>query len=159
MPKPDEYPNLAMMQMFELPVDDSTTYFPTIAYGASKTANVLFGVALNDRLYEKHGILSVAVNPGEIKTELGRNTDPNMLESMLAKAEQFGMKWKTLQQGSSTTLVAAVSDAVTLPGEDGMGAFWSDCQPKPAPPYATKKGLANKLWEVSEGWTGEKFAW
>src|ERR1700710_2275313 len=42
MPKPDEYPNMPMMQAFDLPVSDATTYFPTISYGASKTAAVLF---------------------------------------------------------------------------------------------------------------------
>lgn len=159
MPKPDEYPNIPMMQAFGLPVDESTTYFPTISYGASKTAAVLFSVGLNDRLYAKHGILSFGVNPGEIKTELGRNTEPTMLEGMLAKAEAFGLKWKTLQQGSSTSMRAAVDDTLSLPAEDGTGAFWTDCQVKAAPSYATKKELASKLWEVSEGWTGEKFAW
>ncbi|KAJ9608955.1 hypothetical protein H2200_006726 [Cladophialophora chaetospira] len=159
MPKPDEYPNIPMMQMFELPVDDSTTYFPTISYGASKTAAVLFSVGLNDKLYEKYGILSLGVNPGEIKTELARNTEPTMLEGMLKKAEAFGLKWKTQQQGASTSVRTAVDDTLGLPAEDGTGAFWTDCQVKPAPSYATKKELARKLWEVSEGWTGEKFAW
>ncbi|ETI28505.1 hypothetical protein G647_00954 [Cladophialophora carrionii CBS 160.54] len=159
MPKPDEYPNIAMMQAFDLPVDDSTTYFPTIAYGASKTAAVLFSVALNDKLYDQYGILSFAVNPGEIRTELGRNTEPQLLATMLAKAEAHGMKWKTQQQGCSTSVRAAVDPSLGLPAEDGMGAFMSDCQPKPAPGYATKKELARKLWDVSEAWTGEKFEW
>ncbi|EXJ64563.1 hypothetical protein A1O7_00899 [Cladophialophora yegresii CBS 114405] len=156
---PDEYPNIAMMRAFDLPVDDSTTYFPTIAYGASKTAAVLFSVALNDKLYAKYGILSFAVNPGEIRTELGRNTEPQMLASMMAKAEALGMKWKTQQQGCSTTVRAAVDPSLDLPAEDGMGVFMSDCEPKPAPGYATKKELARKLWDVSEAWTGEKFEW
>ncbi|KIW72963.1 hypothetical protein PV04_01119 [Phialophora macrospora] len=159
MPKPDEYPNIAMMQAFDIPVDDSTTYFPTIAYGASKTAAVLFSVGLNDKLFDKYGILSFGVNPGEIRTELGRNTEPQLLATMLSKAEARGIKWKTQQQGSSTSVRAAVDTALGLPAEDGLGAFMSDCQPKPAPEYATKKELARKLWDVSEGWTGENFTW
>ena len=159
MPKPDEYPNLAMMQAFDLPVSEATTYFPTIAYGASKTAAVLFSVGLNDKLYDKYGILSFAVNPGEIRTELGRNTEPSMLERMLAKAAQYGLKWKTLEQGCSTTLLTATDNTLRVPKKDGTGAFWSDCQVKVAPGYATNMEYARKLWEVSERWTGEKFAW
>ncbi|KIX97022.1 uncharacterized protein Z520_07136 [Fonsecaea multimorphosa CBS 102226] len=155
----DEKPNIAMMQAYDLPVSEETAYFPTIAYGASKTAAVLFSVGLNDKLYEKHGILSFAVNPGEIETELGRNTEPVMLETMLTAAKKRGMVWKTQQQGCSTTLVAALDDKLTLPPAEGPGVFMGDCQPKPAPPYATSKDKATKLWEWSEQVTGDKFAW
>ena len=160
MPKPDEYPNITMMKAFDLSVSEETTYFPTISYGASKTAAVLFAVGLNAKLYEKYGILSFAVNPGEIRTELGRNTEPKMLETMLGVAEKMGMVWKSLQQGCSTTLVAATDDKLGLPaGEGGQGVFLSDCQLKDAPGYAVNGEYARKLWEVSEEWTGEKFAW
>ena len=153
----DELPALKMMQAYGLPVTESTTYFPTIAYGASKTAAVLFSVALNDLLLAKYGILSLGVNPGEIKTELGRNTDPEMLAMMVEKAESYGLRWKSLQQGCSTSMVAAVGDVV---GEDGeVGPFWSDCQLKGAPGYATSREKARRLWEVSEGWVGERFEW
>jgi len=148
-----------MMKMFNLPVSDDTAYFPTISYGASKTAAVLFSVGLNAKLYEKYGILSFAVNPGEIKTELGRNTEPKMLEGMLSMAEKLGLTWKTLQQGCSTTLVAATDEKLGLPAEDGKGTFLSDCQIKDTPGYAVNAEYARKLWDVSEGWTGEKFAW
>ena len=159
LPKPDEYPNIEMMKMFDLPVSEETAYFGTIAYGASKTATVLFSVGLNAVLYDKYGILSFAVNPGEIRTELGRNTDPPLLKKMLEVAEKRGMAWKSLQQGCSTTLVAATDDKLGLPAEDGKGTFLSDCQVKDTPAYAVKREYARKLWEVSEGWTGEKFTW
>ncbi|OQV02875.1 hypothetical protein CLAIMM_07995 [Cladophialophora immunda] len=155
----DEKPNIAMMQAYNLPVDESMAYIPTAAYGASKTAAVLFSVGLNDRLYESHGILSLAVNPGEIQTELARNTDPVMLETMLGAAKARGMVWKTQQQGCSTSLVAAVDDKLGRPSDDGNGAFLGDCQIKPTPAYAVKREYAAKLWEVSEQMTGEKFAW
>ncbi|KIW90354.1 uncharacterized protein Z519_08999 [Cladophialophora bantiana CBS 173.52] len=155
----EEKPNIAMMKAFNLPVDETMAYIPTAAYGASKTAAVLFSVGLNDKLYDKHGILSVAVNPGEIQTELSRYTDPAMLDTMLDAAKKHGLVWKTQQQGSSTTLVAAVDDKLSVPGDDGHGVFLSDCQFKAAPAYAVKKEFATELWEVSEGLTGEKFSW
>jgi NAD(P)-dependent dehydrogenase (short-subunit alcohol dehydrogenase family) len=162
MPKPDEYPNIPMFKSYNMPVTDETTYFPTIAYGASKTAAVLFSVELNARLQEKYGIRSFAVNPGEIQTELGRNTDPEMLKGMLETAEKTGrLKWKTHQQGASTTLVAAVDDKL-IPGvDDGVGknVFLSDCQAGHAPGWALKVELATRLWTQSEEWVGEKFEW
>ncbi|OAP59534.1 hypothetical protein AYL99_06832 [Fonsecaea erecta] len=155
----DEKPNIAMMQAFNLPVDESMAYIPTAAYGASKTAAVLFSVGLNDRLVARHGVLSLAVNPGEIQTELARYTDPDMLKTMLGVAAARGMVFKSQQQGCSTTLVTAVDDKIALPADDGTGVFFGDCQPKPTPPYAVKKEYATKLWEYSEKVTGEKFAW
>ncbi|KAK5084843.1 hypothetical protein LTR70_007768 [Exophiala xenobiotica] len=74
-----EKPNFAMMRMAKLDVDEEMVYFPFAAYGQSKTANVLYSVGLNERLFEKHGLLSVALHPGEIKSELQRNTDPKWL--------------------------------------------------------------------------------
>jgi NAD(P)-dependent dehydrogenase (short-subunit alcohol dehydrogenase family) len=162
MPKPDEYPNIPMFKSYNMPVTDETTYFPTIAYGASKTAAVLFSVELNARLQEKYGIRSFAVNPGEIQTELGRNTDPEMLKVMLETAEKTGrLKWKTLQQGCSTSLVAAVGDKLVPGVEAGVGknVFLSDCQAGHAPGWALKAELATRLWGQSEEWVGENFEW
>jgi len=67
-----ERPNLAALGEMAFPVED--TYTPIVAYGQSKTANVLFSVALTRRLYSKHGISSYGVHPGTIITELSRHT-------------------------------------------------------------------------------------
>jgi len=56
-----EQPNFALMKQAGLEGDPSWSYIPMAAYGASKTANVLYTVALNKRLFEKHGILSTAL--------------------------------------------------------------------------------------------------
>ncbi|KAH0841143.1 hypothetical protein AYO21_11436 [Fonsecaea monophora] len=155
-----ERPNLAIMQAHNLVVDDTMAYIPTAAYGASKTAAVLFSVGLNQRLFEKHGVLSVAVNPGEIQTELIRYTDPVVRDTMLAAAAERGLVWKTHQQGCATTLVAALDDKLGLPSEDdGAGAFLGNCQIIKAPGYAVKKDIAERLWKWSEEVTGERFSW
>ena len=154
----NERPNFPMMIQAGIPVDESVSYIPTAAYGASKTTNILFSVGMNERFFQKHGILSLALNPGEIKTELGRNTDPDWLALAIKKREELGlMHWKTQRGGASTTLVAACDPKLSLPNDDGSGQYLSDCQVAKAPPYATDKEAADKLWRISEELVGEKF--
>ena len=147
-----------MMKHAGMPVNEETAYIPTAAYGQSKTCAVLFSVGLTERLYSKHGILSLALNPGEVKTELGRHTDPEWLNKMIKKREEMGMQhWKTLGGGASTTLVAACDPKLGLPGDDGSGYYLDNCQIGKAPGWAVDKGDAEKLWRISEELTGEKF--
>lgn len=153
-----ERPNLPMLKAANLPVpvDEESTYIPFGAYGMSKTANVLFSVALNKRLSEK-GVLSLALHPGEIITELQRTTDKEWLASTMGKRAQ---SVKTLEQGAATTLVAALDPKLERPGEDGVGVYLSDCQiTAQVPPYALDKTEAEKLWKLSEELVGEKCSW
>jgi len=155
----NERPNLAMMKMAGLNVDDETLYIPTAAYGQSKTCNVLFAVGCNGRLFQKYGILSFGLNPGEVQSELSRNTDPEWLKAVVKKREELGlMFWKTQGQGASTTLVAATDPKLTLPGADGAGYYLSDCQIANGPAWATDEASAEKLWQISEQLTGQKFS-
>lgn len=68
-------------QMHEMRFDDynfenGKIYDRWLAYGQSKTANILFTVGLAMRLSSK-GILSFAVHPGAIRTNLGSDIDPS----------------------------------------------------------------------------------
>jgi NAD(P)-dependent dehydrogenase (short-subunit alcohol dehydrogenase family) len=51
-----------------------TAYEPFVAYGRSKTANILFAVAFDER-HRNNGIRAAAVHPGAIQTELARHMD------------------------------------------------------------------------------------
>src|SRR5215813_12501274 len=53
---------------------ERTPYDPFVAYGRSKTANILFAVAF-DRRHRERGIRAAAVHPGGIQTELGRHLE------------------------------------------------------------------------------------
>ena len=55
----------------EDPNFERTPYEPFLAYGRSKTANILFAVAF-DRRHRERGVRAAAVHPGVIQTELGR---------------------------------------------------------------------------------------
>jgi NAD(P)-dependent dehydrogenase (short-subunit alcohol dehydrogenase family) len=63
-------------RMSDVDLDDPgferTPYDPWVAYGRSKTANVLFALALDRRLRDR-GVRACAVHPGGIQTELGRH--------------------------------------------------------------------------------------
>jgi NAD(P)-dependent dehydrogenase (short-subunit alcohol dehydrogenase family) len=128
-----------------------------LAYGQSKSANVLFSLALTNRLYERYGILSFGLHPGLIPTELGRYHDPAMIEAMLNRLQSAGLVVKTLGQGAATSLVAALDPDLRPASKDGKGVFLADCQISDVESWATDPAAAEKLWTVSEELVGEKF--
>ena len=66
----------------EDPNFERTPYDPWVAYGRSKTANILFAVAFDVR-HRNRGIRAAAVHPGGIRTELGRHMDPADWQGMV----------------------------------------------------------------------------
>ena len=61
-----------------------TPYDPMVAYGRSKTANILFAVEF-DRRHRARGVRATALHPGGIKTELGRHLQPGELEATVER--------------------------------------------------------------------------
>ncbi|KAI0832291.1 retinol dehydrogenase 13 [Hypoxylon sp. FL0890] len=123
-------------------------YMPTIAYAQSKTANILFTLYLQEHL-QKKGIMSYAVHPGGVSSNLGRDHDEEMADA-IAKTSKF---WKNVDQGASTTLVAALDPALNTPG----GLYLADCQYFPSADYTKELDVAERLWHLSEDLIGEKF--
>src|SRR6201987_5246991 len=62
-------------------------YEPFVAYGRSKTANILFAVALDTR-HRRRGVRAAAVHPGGIRTELGRYVDAGRMEKLIEQMNQ-----------------------------------------------------------------------
>lgn len=126
-------------------------YLGFLAYGQSKTANILFSVELNKRLAQR-GIASYSVHPGNIITELGRD-----MQEDLAKKVPDIMRAKylkpSIEEGASTTMVAALDPALTC----AKGVFLEDCQLSFARPYAVDPVNAERLWVLSEKLVGQKF--
>ncbi|OAP65299.1 hypothetical protein AYL99_01271 [Fonsecaea erecta] len=151
----DEQPNYAALAATGRPVELTETYNPTVAYGQSKSANVLFALGLTARLYKKHGVLSFALHPGAIMTELSRHYPPAALAAIV---EKFQAEFKSVDQGCATSLVAGLDHSLA-PADlrDGSGIFLSDGQVTPAPAWAQDPKLAEKLWELSEKLVGQKF--
>jgi NAD(P)-dependent dehydrogenase (short-subunit alcohol dehydrogenase family) len=136
------------------------------AYGASKTAIVLFTVEF-DRRHKGRGVRAAAVHPGGIVTELARYMTEDAIARMteMTMAEAGGkaedIRFKTVEQGAATSVWAAV----TASAEDVGGRYCEDCGVAPvteegAPgvrPYAVDPERAKVLWAKSEEMVGESF--
>ena len=91
---------------FEDPNFSTRAYDKWLAYAQSKTANVLFAVAM-DKRGEPHGVRAFSVHPGTIVTDLARNLSDDELRAMGALNEQgervFGQyndEFKTIEEGA-----------------------------------------------------------
>jgi NAD(P)-dependent dehydrogenase (short-subunit alcohol dehydrogenase family) len=150
-----------------------TPYEPFLAYGRSKTANILFAVEF-DRRHRARGVRATAVHPGGIQTELGRHIDKAHLEKMVdlinADLEAKGkppFRWKTIAQGAATSVWAA---AVAAANEIG-GRYCENCHvgeivaadkainaiSEGVRAYALDPVRAQALWAKSEELVGERF--
>lgn len=133
-------------------------YHPQIAYAQAKTANSLFSVEAT-RLWADDGIVANTVNPGGVATGLQRHFTPAQKAS-LAAAEAAGVfTYKTVSQGSATTLAAAVLPEFAHTG----GHYLDDCQeaytvpndavldehPHGVKEWALDPVHAQRLWAVS----------
>ena len=161
----EERPNEQMLAAWGFKDIAELSYMSLEGYNQSKAANVLFSIGLTDRLFEKHGILSISLHPGIIMTELARDFSTELEGAMMQMANSGAFKIKTLGAGSSTTLTAALDPKLAEGvGEekDGKvyGAYMIDCQvSEMANVRACSRKEAEKLWELSEKLVGEKFAW
>ena len=152
---------------------DHTPYEPFVAYGRSKTANILFAVAF-DRRHRGRGIRAAAVHPGGIQTELGRYLDPSRLETMVDQMNQQlaaegkpPFQFKTIPQGAATSVWAGM---VAQADEIG-GRYCENCHvgrvvsddvtisaiSEGVRGYALDPTNAEALWKKSEEMVGESF--
>lgn len=149
---------------------ETTPYDPWIAYGRSKTANVLFTLEF-DRRHKARGVRAAAVHPGSILTELNRHMDPAALQAVIdrisagaARNGEAPFSYKSIPQGAATSLWAAL---VGPPDAIG-GRYCEDCHvAEPAANLDARTGVkahamnadtAAALWAKSEEMVGERFA-
>jgi len=152
---------------------ERTAYDPFVAYGRSKTANILFAVALDER-HKARGVRAAAVHPGGIRTELSRHMEERALAKMLEtinaqlKAEGQGtFQFKSIPQGAATSVWAAT---VASASEIG-GRYCENCHvstvvaddvvitpvSEGVRKYALDAENAQALWRKSEAMVGETF--
>lgn len=140
---------------------DGKTYDQWSAYGQSKTANILLTKYLASHLASK-GIISFSLHPGIIMdTSLGDHVPEEdfaeitkVTERNTGKGFELDFPVKSRQEGCATALVAALDPRL----EKDSGAFVMDCQLKVLDERCEKVEDAERLWEISEGLVGEKFA-
>lgn len=148
---------------FDDPFFETTPYNKWLAYGQAKTANVLFSLAL-DKRFKARGVRAYAVHPGTIRTELGRHMDEGDVQRLLTNRSSSGAgAFKEIPQGAATTIWAATAPEL----EDRGGIYCEDCgvaeqiddpgQRKGVLPWALDEKAADRLWTLSEQWSGETF--
>jgi NAD(P)-dependent dehydrogenase (short-subunit alcohol dehydrogenase family) len=149
---------------------EATAYEPMIAYGRSKTANILFAVEF-DRRHRDRGVRATAVHPGGIRTELGRHL-ADQLEDLVARvnadlaaAGQPPFQFKTIPQGAATSVWAAA----VAPADEVGGRYCENCHVSAVTEglitpvsegvraYAVDPDRAKALWAKSEAMVGERF--
>jgi NAD(P)-dependent dehydrogenase (short-subunit alcohol dehydrogenase family) len=157
----------------EDPKFERTPYEPFVAYGRSKTANILFAVAFDER-HRQRGIRAAAVHPGVIRTELARYIDPEQMQSLIKQLDEQliasgkgSLQWKTVPQGAATSVWAgAVAPANEIGGRYCENCHVGEIVPDdvPLPPasegvrgYALDSANAAALWKKSEEMVGESF--
>ena len=141
---------------------EHTPYDPWVAYGRSKTANVLFAVELDRRLGDR-GVRAAALHPGGIVTELGRHLTDESINALLEARGARELVWKSVPQGAATSVWAGF---VAEPDEMG-GQYCEDCAVAPVIDdsdespgvmrYALATDTAAALWTKSEEFVGETF--
>ncbi|TBZ57977.1 SDR family NAD(P)-dependent oxidoreductase [Rhizobium leguminosarum] len=122
-------------------------YTPLLGYAQSKTACILLSVGIANR-WKSDGIVSNALNPGAIATNLQRHTGGLRTPEHLRK---------TTEQGASTSVMLAGSPLV----EGVSGQYFDDCQIAPVlpgrpdgklegvAPYALDMENADRLWRMA----------
>lgn len=133
---------------------EKTPYDARIAYGRSKTANILHANQI-ERLYgsdPNHAVHAFSLHPGGITTNLWRHYGASPEENY-----KNGI-WKSPEQGAATTVWCAVADI----WEGKSGRYCEDCQESfPDPPnrkmeergyapWTRDKKAEERLWAESE---------
>jgi NAD(P)-dependent dehydrogenase (short-subunit alcohol dehydrogenase family) len=157
----------------EDPNFEHSEYSPWVAYGQAKTANALFARELARRAGPS-GLLSFAVHPGVIATDLGRHLTDELLNDMAEFArrrsaaaggsgESGGMAFKKVEAGAATQVWAATTpDLADHNGaylaDCGLGVLGADPGANGFRPYLLDDDHAAALWKLSEGLVGQRFA-
>ena len=152
----------------EDPNFETTPYAEFVAYGRSKTANVLFAVGFDAR-HKARGVRATAVHPGGIHTELGRYMTPEVLKQLMDSISAQNtpgappFEFKTIPQGAATSVWSGVVAAADAVG----GRYCEDCHVAELTEdpsarggvraYALDPARADALWAKSEAMVGETF--
>src|SRR4051794_13354508 len=132
-------------------------YDKFIAYGASKTANILHMVELDRRLRDRL-VRAYSVHPGVVATSLARHMSHDDFTALSRfspsdpsrKKADVRRDFTMPEHGAATQVWAAVSDDLA----DVGSVYLADCRIQDdregPPPYATDAAHALQLWDASE---------
>jgi NAD(P)-dependent dehydrogenase (short-subunit alcohol dehydrogenase family) len=145
---------------FDDPHFERRPYDKWLAYAQAKTANALFAVALDSR-GKAHDVRAFSVHPGAIMTDLTRSMSDAEIQAAVEGAKKVPGGFKNAEQGAATSIWCATSPA--LEGKGGVYCEDVDiaeevpadhATPRGVRPWATNPEFAERLWTLSEKWTG-----
>ena len=113
---------------------ETQPYDPWVAYGRSKTANVLFAVELDRRLRDRD-VRATAIHPGGIVTELGRHLTEETLGT-LQKARAASGPWSSSRCPKAPPPRCGPVSSPTPPRSAAGTARTAPC--RPSSPIATR---------------------
>ncbi|KXH57051.1 short-chain dehydrogenase [Colletotrichum nymphaeae SA-01] len=157
---------IAGMRWHDLSFEEPGSYDPWTAYGQTKTAAILFTVALNAKIVsvQRPSFRSYAVHPGGVKTKLQETlSEDSLRKAFEGTKKRFGeetanefFRWKTLSVASSTPLRAALDPFLV----NQNGIWLEDCNILEESVHldarATDLQSAQRLWDMSEELSKEK---
>ncbi|KAK7946960.1 NAD P-binding protein [Apiospora aurea] len=158
---------LSHVRFEDLDFDDGKVYNRWIAYGQSKTANMLFSLSLARKLGKKN-LVSVSLHPGVIWTNLGRDVkqdefaeigELDQIQGHRSILEQ-GLKIKTPECGVATHVVAAFHPSLDAP--ELNGSYLLDCNPvkrEEMLPWGRDPVDAERLWKIGEKLVSQDFTY
>jgi NAD(P)-dependent dehydrogenase (short-subunit alcohol dehydrogenase family) len=112
------------------------------AYGNSKLANVLHGVALTKRL-KGTNVTANSCHPGAVRTEIGRNMNPILSQLMMLVLYPI---YKNVKEGAQTQIMLSVDPDL----ENVSGKYFNNCKEQASSKDAQDEELAEWLWNKSE---------
>jgi len=127
-------------------LDTTKGYSATEAYARAKLANVMFTIALYDKLKDTN-VKVFSCHPGTVRTELFRH----VLDNPFAKLIQimaFPFVWyatKDAESGAQTQIYLAIEDIDKL----SNGQYYSNCKITATNKLATNPVLQEELWQTS----------
>ena len=128
------------------------------AYSQSKLANLMFTLALQERL-EGEGTIAVVAHPGGAATNLGRNLKSGKFVKWLAKNLLLPLL-PSAEQNALSQLYAATAEEVQGGDYYGPGG-WGEISGPPKqvdiPPTVGSREEWEQLWRVSEEMTGVQY--
>ena len=124
-------------------------YLPFRAYAASKLANVLFTYELAHRL-EGTGVTANAVDPGLVRTGLGRNN--GLARDLAWRLTHLRYRSLSLRPDQGAEPIVFLASSTTLSSVNGE--YFSRRERSQSSPASRDLATAQRLWSLSEQWTG-----
>jgi NAD(P)-dependent dehydrogenase (short-subunit alcohol dehydrogenase family) len=138
-------------------------YHPSTAYGNSKLANLLFALELQRRATLAGAPLtSTAAHPGVSSTNLVTSEQGlGSIPGVKIVAPLFlKLVFQSPKAGAEPTLYAATrAEPGSYTGPQGLRESRGHVGPARLSREARDEVLARKLWDLSEDWTGVRYAW